>query len=91
MTNDSECCVHSSSKDTDTEKYKFSLWEGLETDETGKAAGPFFYWSSEKKSVLLWFLGIVRWRGKRVWNMQTLSHHVYEFVYIYYCLQISVS
>jgi len=41
MTNDTECCVHSSSKDTDTEKYKFHMQEELETDETGKAPGQF--------------------------------------------------
>lgn len=36
------------------------MWEELETDETGKAPGPFCYWSSEKKSVLAWFLAFVR-------------------------------
>lgn len=41
MTNDSECGVHSSTKDTDTEKYKFHVREELETDEAGKA--PFCY------------------------------------------------
>lgn len=43
MTNDSECCVHSSSKDTDTKKYKFHVREELDTDETGKAPGPSRY------------------------------------------------
>lgn len=81
MTNDSECCVHSSSKDTDTEKYKFPLWEGLETDETGKATGPFCYWSSEKKSVLPWFLDFVRWGGEEENSLKyvnILPHRIYE-------------
>lgn len=63
MTNDSECCVHSSSKDSDTEKYEFHVREELETDETGKAPTPFCYWSSETKYILAWFLDFVRWGG----------------------------